>query len=247
MKRIFLYLSLVFILGGCSQHYRPNKVTYYDYRINNKVKGDTSLLSFLSPYRDSLDKTMNDIINTIEAPLEKKQPNGSLGLVFVDAMRIMAEQKFGGTVDAAFVNNGGLRVNGLPAGNLTVGKVYEVMPFDNLLVVQKIRGSTLNMFLDTIAKKGGWPVSGITFDIVNGKAKNVKINGVELDWNNYYRIANSDYIANGGDDCDVLKKIPAESKNILLRDAFLEYFKQEQAKGRKVNALNEERVKKINN
>jgi 2',3'-cyclic-nucleotide 2'-phosphodiesterase (5'-nucleotidase family) len=187
---------------------------------------------------------MNNVLIEITAPLEKRQPNGSLGLVFVDAMRSMANYYYGGQVDAAFINNGGLRVNNLAAGKLTVGKVFEVMPFDNLLVVQQVKGSTLNKFLDTIAKKGGWPVSGISFDIVDAKAKNIKVNGLELDWNAQYRVANSDYIANGGDDCEVLKKIPQESKNILLRDAFLKYFEMEAQKGNKLVPVEEERIRK---
>jgi len=40
-----------------------------------------------------------------------------------------------------------------------------------------------------------------------------------------YTIANSDYIANGGSNCDFLKPIPQSNKGYLVREALMEYIK----------------------
>jgi 2',3'-cyclic-nucleotide 2'-phosphodiesterase (5'-nucleotidase family) len=239
------YSVLLILIASCGSIYQPQKITYYDYRISQYRNTDSTFIQLLKPYSDSVNKTMYNVIGDLITPLEKKQPNGSMGMVFVDAQREMAALKYHKKVDAAFINNGGLRVPSISAGKLTVGKIYEVMPFDNLLILQTVDGKVLQEFLDLIARKGGWPVSGVTFNIVNGKAANVKIGNEPLDVAKKYTIANSDYIANGGDDCEMLKKVPQENNYILLRDVFIEYFKMQTAKGIKIEAPEEERIKKM--
>jgi 2',3'-cyclic-nucleotide 2'-phosphodiesterase (5'-nucleotidase family) len=75
-----------------------------------------------------------------------------------DCMRMMAEKKFERKVDAGFMNQFGIR-SSIPKGNITVGKIFEMMPFDNLVVLQEIKGNVLKEFLDKTAADGGWPVS----------------------------------------------------------------------------------------
>jgi 2',3'-cyclic-nucleotide 2'-phosphodiesterase (5'-nucleotidase family) len=234
--KFFSYLIFVFAFFSCKTVYLPQKATYYDYSISSQKKQDEAVLSILKPYSDSINKTMNLVIAEAATTLEKKQPNGDLGIVLVDAVKEMATIKYNTKVDAAFMNNGGIRIPTVPKGNITVGKVYEIMPFDNLVVLQKVNGKIFKEFLNLIAKRGGWPVSGITFTITNGIANNVLVDGVALDDNKIYTIANSDYIANGGDDCEMLKHIPQQNQNILMRDLFIDYFKQQTKRGIKIAA-----------
>ncbi len=234
--KFFNYLIFVFAFISCKTIYQPQKATYYDYRVSSQKKQDETVLTILKPYSDSINKTMNLVIAEAEETLEKKQPNGSLGLVLVDAVKEMAAIKYSIKVDAAFMNNGGIRIPTVQKGNITVGKVYEIMPFDNLVVLQKVNGKVFKEFLDLIAKRGGWPVSGVSFSITNGKANNILIDGVALDDNKIYTIANSDYIANGGDDCEMLKPVPQLNQNILMRDLFIDYFRQLTKMGIKIAA-----------
>jgi 2',3'-cyclic-nucleotide 2'-phosphodiesterase (5'-nucleotidase family) len=53
--------------------------------------------------------------------------------------RAMAEEMH---TDFAFVNNGGLR-DDLPAGRLLARHIWNIMPFDNIVVVAKVKGSQL--------------------------------------------------------------------------------------------------------
>ncbi len=82
-----------------------------------------------------------------------------------DAIYYGATQHFKMAVDAAFVNYGGIRISQLPKGEVTSGKIFELMPFDNIVVLQKLKGSVLQEFLDLIAERGGWPASGIIMQI----------------------------------------------------------------------------------
>jgi 2',3'-cyclic-nucleotide 2'-phosphodiesterase (5'-nucleotidase family) len=136
------------------------------------------------------------------------------------------------------VNYGGVRLIQLPAGNLTVGKMYELMPFDNLLVIQKLKGDIVQKFLDRIASSGGWPISGITFQIKDKKAVNINVGGKPFNINNTYTIANSDFVINGGDSDNILKGIPFQNIGYNMRDALIEYV----TKMKKISVKEENRI-----
>ncbi|MBL0145080.1 MAG: 5'-nucleotidase C-terminal domain-containing protein [Chitinophagaceae bacterium] len=44
------------------------------------------------------------------------------------------------------MNYGGIRLPAIPAGNITRGKIFELAPFDNIIVLQKISGKTFQAF-----------------------------------------------------------------------------------------------------
>ena len=51
-----------------------------------------------------------------------------------------------------------------------------------------------------------------------------------------------DYVANGGDDCIMLKPIPQKSTGYVLRDALIEYFSEINIQGKKISSQIENRV-----
>jgi 2',3'-cyclic-nucleotide 2'-phosphodiesterase (5'-nucleotidase family) len=188
---------------------------------------------------------MNMVIAQLANDLEKKQPEGTLGNLMVDAVKIMAEKKYATIIDIALVNNGGIRLTSLKAGSITKGKVFELMPFDNILVLQKLNGKVLKELLDHIAGRGGWPVAGMTMKINNGKAVDVLINGSPIDENKIYTIAHSDYTANGGDDCTMLRAIPQINNGYLIRDAILDYFASFTKVGKEISVSMQNRVTNV--
>ena len=136
----------------------------------------------------------------------------------------MASEYTHSSIDIGIINYGGIRVPSLTKGPVTIGNVYELMPFDNYLVVLSLTGKQVQSMLDAIAASGGWPVAGVTFTIKDNTADDVQINGKRLHSESTYHIAISDYLANGGDNMDMLKGLPQENTNVLLRDAFKAYF-----------------------
>lgn len=238
-----LAVALLFYSGiSCNTVYQSQSLQYKTYRINENQPKDSALLVLLAPYSTEVNKTMNDVIGIAEISLDKKQPECTLGNFMADAFYVMAGEKYNTKVDVAFLNFGGMRLTQLPAGNITVGKIFELMPFDNLLILQKMKGSVLQQFLDLIAGKGGWPVSGITMQIKDKKAMNVMIGGKPLDPDATYTTVNSDFLANGGDNADMLRPIPQISNGYLMRDAIFDYIKKLKIQGRNVSAKTENRV-----
>jgi 2',3'-cyclic-nucleotide 2'-phosphodiesterase (5'-nucleotidase family) len=242
MRRSYFLLATLLVFAACNTVQRPVSADYAGYRITSSLQKDSLLERDLQPYRDSVNNSMNTVIAVLGAGLEKKQPEGSLGNFMADALLFGARKKFGIEADVATVNFGGIRLGQLPAGEVTNGKIFELMPFDNLVVIQDIRGDQLQTFLDFTAERGGWPIAGVTMQISNKKAVNVLIGGKPLDPSKTYKLVNSDYVASGGDNAVMLKGIPQQNIGYLMRDAFFDYIKALSAEGKNIWAKEEKRV-----
>jgi 2',3'-cyclic-nucleotide 2'-phosphodiesterase (5'-nucleotidase family) len=239
---IALFPFLLFQGVSCNTSYQAQTLHYKDYRINPAQAPDAAVLDLIKPYSDSVNKSMNDVVGVAEKTLEKKAPEGTLGNFMADAFFVMAREKFNTTVDIAIMNYGGIRLTELTRGDITRGKIFELMPFDNVLLLQRMKGNVLQQLLDHIAGRGGWPVAGMTMQIKDKKAVNVLIGGKPLDPERMYTTANSDFVANGGDDAEMLRTIPQENIGYLMRDALFDYIKRLKSQGKNISANEENRV-----
>jgi 2',3'-cyclic-nucleotide 2'-phosphodiesterase (5'-nucleotidase family) len=235
---------LLFVFAGlisCQTRYTPVGVNFTQQDVKQKVI-DSSFVMMLKPYKDSLDKSMNQVIGRLDQDLDKKMPEGSLGNMIADAMWAQTEKIFGIKADLALMNAGGIRLPSVKAGDITLGKIYELHPFDNRLVMIRVSGKTLQELLDLTASKGGWPVAGGQMTIKNKKAINILIQGLPLDYNAGYWIAISDYVATGGDDADMLKTYKVEQKDYLIRTAIIDYLSGLQKMGKSYKTSSDKRV-----
>lgn len=176
-------LFFFFASTSCNTTYQSQSLQYISYRITDTVSKNSSALSLLKPYSDNVNRTMNEVVGIAEISLEKKQPECTLGNFLADAFLVMAQEKYNTKADISLINFGGMRLTQVPKGEVTNGKIFELMPFDNLLILQKVKGDVLQQFLDLIAAKGGWPVAGMTMQIKDKKAVNVIIGGKPIDPN----------------------------------------------------------------
>jgi 2',3'-cyclic-nucleotide 2'-phosphodiesterase (5'-nucleotidase family) len=174
--------------------------------------------------------------------LSKKMPESTLGNMMADILLNKTQQYADKKIDFAVLNYGGIRIPSLTKGTLKVIHAYNLMPFDNYLVTQELNGQQVQDFCDSIALKKGWPVSGIAFKIKNDKAVEVKVHGQSLDPSKKYELATNDYLAGGGDGMAFLKDIPNQNTGVLFRDAIMEYWKEQQAAGKKIDAQIENRI-----
>lgn len=239
---LYVFLASQLFLSGCKVPYESQSLQYDNIRVKNKDSVSNKLSVMLEPYAVDVKKKMSDTVAFAAITLEKKSPEGTLGNVLVDAMYNMAKKKYGKNIDGAFVNSGGIRLPVVAKGPITRGKIFEIAPFDNIIVLLEVDGKTLSSFLDIAASKGGWPSAGVTYQIKSGKAFNISIDGKLVEDNKMYTIAVVDYIANGGDNCDMLKPFAQQNKNYLFRDAIIDYFAEQQAAGKQISSTIEKRV-----
>jgi len=244
MKRSAFYPSLVaiFFAISCNSTYKAEGIHYSNYRIQQAAPSN-SVSSIIKQYGDSVNKLMNVVIGYNETALERKKQGNTLGYFIADAYLEMARQKINPNADAAFMNSGGVRLTDLPPGAITQGKIYELMPFDNLMVLLKMKGSLLKQYLDTLAASDGVIEAGITMQISNKTVRDIMIGGKPLDVNADYTVVHSDYdVINS----NFLKIITRESHSYLLRDAIIDYVKLNNNQGKKIKVLNTDRVSYVN-
>lgn len=238
-----LSVSLAVFLSNCSGN-KISKKEEQHYIINtNQV--DSSAYYTILPYKQNMDKTMTEVIGIVETPLTKEQPESNLGNFVTDCLLKQCKQYAGkdsSLINGVILNNGGLRTS-IPQGELTVGKVFELMPFDNELTLVEMTGEKTNDMLNYIAAAGGVPVSGIKMEISAGKPKNVMISGVPFDIKKHYYFISSEYLTSGGDKMDFFKgAVKNTPLKKLIRDAIIDYCRSEQKGGRKINVSKDGRI-----
>ena len=189
---------------------------------------DKNIDAMISPYRDKLSATMDEVIAVSDQELVKRKPSSNMGNWMCDALMSGTRAIYSGEIDFVIQNYGGLRINSLAKGNVTVGNIFELMPFENFMVIAELDGENTKKLLDKIAESGGWPVSReISFYISDQKtAENIKINGKEFDINKTYWIATSDYVVNGGDNMDFFRQAPIVETGKLIRDILIDECKR---------------------
>lgn len=200
---------------------------------------DSSAIEYIDPYKEKLNTEMNQVLVYSVSSLEKGKPESKLGNMVADACLYIASEKYissdGKGIDFCILNNGGLR-SSLPEGAITKKNIFELMPFENELVVLTLNGTSLNKLLEYISSSGGVPVSGIRLKISNGNYEAVEIRNQPFDSLKTYKVVTSDYLAKGGDAMKMFEeKNNSEKINIKVRDAIMLYLTGITSKNEKLN------------
>lgn len=243
MLRYLIYFSILGIIG-CSKQYHLADVKPRTYRIEKaSFPVDVKTAEIIEPFKLKLDATMNEVISYNEEEMIKAKPSSTLTNWFADVLLEQSQKIVADSLDFAIQNYGGIRLGSVPKGNITVGKVYELMPFDNIMYIMEMNGDTVQMLFDRMAESGGWPVSkNVYFEIAFGKAKNIQIKKKNLDPNKIYKVAIPDYIANGGDNMTFMKGLKSHNTYALIRDMIINHLREIQQQGKTIMANNEKRI-----
>lgn len=225
MRAALIYI-LVFlsVITACHKAYYAQSYSSRHYAVGKDYIHDSSYIRFLQPYKARMDSSMQIVIGKADTTLTKAQPECTLGNFVADAM-LQAAQNVNPKVCAAVCNYGGLRVPYLQAGSITIGKMYELMPFDNALTIIEVPGKILVQWCRHMGAAKGWPVSGISYIIKEGNAVDIQINHRAIDEKATYLIATNDYLATGGDKCSFLIPLKATPCNMFIRDVLIDYVK----------------------
>ena len=227
-KQLLAIIQLVLIvtIQGCqckSATQKPTSVSNTNYEVNSQYY-DSSLSNSIAKYRDSISKNMNRVIGFSDETFTKKHASGKLDSFFVKTIMDFCLETW---KDSAFLpniflfNTGGLR-NSISSGPITVGNIFELMPFNNSLVVFEMDGKFLPELVESMKKRGGDPFMAFG-QIFNKKDKYDFLQLIKFDTNRKYMVVTSDYLLDRGDDIikpEYLSKIRFES-SILIRDALI--------------------------
>ncbi len=213
---------------------------------------DTAYLRSLAPITEQLDKELNVVIGYAPRAMRPYLPESEMLNWTCDALYDMAKQYYDGEIDFAVVNIGGIRCS-WDKGDITRRDVFELMPFDNQLVILTLTGEKVLELCDCFAKNGGQGVSKqlrmssapllISADAPNdrdvpssllGKPHagerlyEVTIHGKAIDADAVYYVATSDYLSTGADHLTPLAEyLERKSTDKLIRDLYMEYIIRE--------------------
>jgi len=222
----FLVLLLIAICGfSACKNYSLNKLESNSYRFDTaqEMSTDPVVDEIVAPYQEALAVEMSEVIGYNQFEMAKQQPESPLGTFMCDAILSEAANYYDGKIDFAVINYGGMRIPFLSAGPIRVGRIFELMPFENYLVVLDLDLATTKRLFKQMADRGGWPLSDgvqMQIDRAAGTYK-VQVDGKTLGEQDSYKVLISDYIANGGDDCSFLKDAERETLDLLVRDAII--------------------------
>ena len=235
---------LPLLLFGCkSTHQIATIDTGYTIVRDADLSKDAETESIITPYRKKMEETMNVIVGHTDEAMSKSRPESKLGNLISDVILDKATAQSKLPVDFAIQNYGGIRIPTLGAGDIRKGLMYEIMPFDNEIVIVRIKGIYVLKLMESIASDGGVPVSrGIQMTIIDKKIGSLLINGAVVDENKEYYIAVNDFMANGGDGYEVLSQGEQIHTGSLVRDALTEHFLYMQSQGKSVTAKIERRI-----
>jgi 2',3'-cyclic-nucleotide 2'-phosphodiesterase (5'-nucleotidase family) len=233
--------SLLITLLACSPKLQLSSADKALYPISSDLPKDKAISDYYQPYKLRLDSMLNEIVAVSAIEISKGRPEGPLNNLMADAMADAGKSR-GINFDVAYTNYGGLRIP-LPKGNIPLFKVFELMPFENLITTVRFSGSDMKDFFDYMAASGGDPISRASFKISNKKAVDIKINGQDLDLNKSYTVLTSDYMANGGDGGTIfLNSTDRKEYDLKLRDALIMYLRKLNSAGAIVNPKSDGRV-----
>ena len=138
----------------------------------------------------------------------------------------------------ALTNGGGLRAD-IPAGDLTYGRLYEAMPFDNRFAVVEMKGKHVRRLITTNIQRGSGIYSwgGLT---AKARCKNnqldveIKVAGKPIADDASYKVVTSDFLASGGDMSVIGRlKLPEgaiQMTDVIIRDAIADVLRKKKGK-----------------
>lgn len=192
-NRLYQLLFLLLIFSGCSALKSVSTLESLGYPYP-----DSEIAAILDAHRPGVEMVMGKPIAVVKDTIRFAQPDGTLGNMAADALRNRAALELRKFVHLGIIGEGSFKTFFIP-GTLTLGDVYEFMPYENHLVILELKGEKVIELIDQVAAVGGAPVSGARFRINNNLASGLLVNSEVVDPNKRYLVATSSWMANGGD------------------------------------------------
>jgi 5'-nucleotidase/UDP-sugar diphosphatase len=157
---------------------------------------DAEAVQLIAGFKTKLDERLGEQIGFTKTGIKQDSPD--MGRWVAGAMRSRIEG-----ADAVIINRKGIR-QGLAAGPITLGSIYSVLPFENSLLVLKLKG-------DALAQQLANPEALVSGFTPAGKGRFKDSKGKPLDPKKEYTVGTVEYIYFGGDGFE-LEKLDPEPK-----------------------------------
>ncbi len=213
-----------------------HRVMEREYRLEptyaDLVKPDSATLARVAAWAARIEQVASEPIGRNPRRLKRSGSENLVGYLVTDAMRDAVG------ADIAMQNAGGIRAD-LPEGTVTRGTIYEVMPFDNTIVTLTLTGAQVGEVLEAALSRGRvTPVSGLRYEYSTHSAEPRVFSlrhpdGTPLDEKRRYKVAVNNFMAEGGDDLNILANASDKQDTGLLVREQIEAFVRKVCSGDK--------------
>lgn len=233
MKPYFFLLLLCFTSCNFSSNYIPARVEGRQLEISDTIPQDAAMSEFIRPYKENIDKEMNQVLSFAPFDLTKSDGdlNTAIGNMMADAVMELSnpifEKRTGKSIDIVLLNHGGIR-SSISKGPVTTRTAFQVMPFENEVVVATLKGEHIREMINYLIDAGtAHPIAGLELEIgEDNSIKKVLIRGQALEDSREYYVATNDYLLQGGDNMIFFSNATGVTKlDYKIRNLLIDYFK----------------------
>ncbi|GAA4272434.1 5'-nucleotidase [Aquimarina gracilis] len=232
--RVFYSLIFLILLSSCKKENHLIKIEGARIEINDSISDNPDIENFIKPYRENVKKNLDSVL--AYAPKTYSKGDGKLNTAIGNLMAdIVLEQanpvfksRTGKTISMVLLNYGGIRAP-IPKGNVTSRTAYQVMPFENSIVVIEMKGNHIKKLIEYLQKaQQAHPISGLKLTVdTNFEVVKALINDKEIEDEETYFVATNDYLYNGGSEMYFFKQSgKLYTLNYKIRNAMIDYFKK---------------------
>ncbi len=235
MRFTYLFVLLnIFIFSSCKeQKLELNKIEGKLIEVSDSLENDPEIEAFISTYRKRIEKDLDSVLaysvdtySKTDGELNTAIGNYMADIVYNEANPVF-KSRTGYDVDMVLLNHGGIR-SILSKGNVTKRSAYELMPFENSIVIVALKGSQIEDGLVTYLSKSkrAHPISNLKLVLnKDNEIIEAKIKGKDIVPNKTYYVATSDYLYNGGDNMIFFKTNDSLYRlNYKIRNALIDNF-----------------------
>lgn len=222
----------VLAFTACKQESYLYKIEGQQISISDSLDSDQDIEAFIKPYREHVFKDLDSVLTYAVDTYTKTNGefNTAIGNLMADAVyeesNPIFNKRTGKNIDMVLLNHGGIR-SIISKGNVTTKTAFEIMPFENSVVVVALKGEQVNELVNYLAKaKRAHPISGLQLTLdKNFNVKSALVKGKPIEPESQYYVATNDYLYNGGDRMDFFKT--NDSLYVLdykIRNVLIDYF-----------------------
>lgn len=230
--RFFIVILTLSAFVNCTPHKQSvSKIKGKQIPVTENIQISSDYEEFIEPYREHINRDLDNILSYAPEDMDKSKGKWqtTIGNFLADITLEKANYLFNKPVDICLLNHGGIRAP-IAKGNITARTAYQIMPFENSLIIVELKGEQIAEMADYfIQGKKAHPISGIQIELSDDEKsyKSIKIQGKPLDINQIYTAATSDYLVTGGDNMIFFgKALAVHDMNYKLRNLIIDYFKE---------------------
>ena len=148
LKYIIVGVVLYTITACTATHYTVIESKGYTIPVTERLDAspDASVAEIINIYKTKVDSITSRIIGQSEIAMDVERPQSCLSNFTSDLLVETAEKNTGKKCDFGVMNIGGIRTS-LPEGDITVGNIFSIFPFENSISVITLKGKDVNTLI----------------------------------------------------------------------------------------------------